>query len=164
MLSRQIRRHRANGLAHLVVELKAPSVKVDKEEISQIEGYAATVSADERFRNVDVKWVFWVISDDVGPVGKFRIGENSTTGLIHKSANVSIYIRTWAQVLDDNRARMQFFQERLEFQVDKGDALKHLQKRHASYLEGVLDSDDETVKAPKTVLIDREAEAEEGDA
>lgn len=148
MLSRQIRRHRANDLTHLVVELKAPAVKVDKDEISQIEGYAATVSADERFRNVDVKWVFWVVSDDVGPVGKFRIGENSATGLIHKSANVSIYIKTWAQVLDDNRARMQFFQERLEFQVDKGEALKHLQERYANYLEGVLEPDDEPIAAP----------------
>lgn len=158
MLSRQIRRHRANDLTHLVVELKAPAVKVDKDEISQIEGYAATISDDERFRNVDVKWVFWVISDDIGPVGKFRIGENSTTGLIHKSPNVSIYIKTWAQVLDDNRARMQFFQERLEFKVDKGEALKHLQERYATYLEGVLDADDDASAAMDTVLTDPETE------
>lgn len=160
MLSRQIRRHRANDLTHLVVELKAPLVKVDKDEISQIEGYAATVSTDERFRNVDVKWVFWVISDDVGPVGKFRIGENVATGLIHKSANVSIYVKTWAQVLDDNRARMQFFQERLEFQVDKGDALKHLQERYANYLEGVLDADEPEGAEPEASLP--EAEVEQG--
>jgi len=156
MLSRQIRRHRANDLTHLVVELKAPAVKVDKDEISQIEGYAATVSADERFRNLDVKWLFWVISDDVGTLGKFRIGENTATGLIHKSANVSIYVKTWSQVLDDNRARMQFFQERLEFQVDKGEALKHLQERYANYLEGVLDTDDE----PATVAVTATSEPE----
>ncbi len=158
VLSRQIRRHRTNDLTHLVVELKVPAVKVDKDEISQIEGYAATISADERFRNVDVKWMFWVISDDIGPVGKFRIGENSTTGLIHKSPNVSIYIKTWAQVLDDNRARMQFFQERLEFKVDKGEALKHLQERYATYLEGVLDTDDDPSAAMDTVRADPETE------
>lgn len=156
MLSRQIRRHRANDLTHLVVELKAPKVKIDKDEISQIEGYAASVSADERFGNVNVKWVFWVISDEIGPVGKFRIGENTATGLIHKSANVSIYAKTWGQVLDDNRARMQFFQERLEFKVDKGEALKHLQERYASYLEGVLDADDDAA-----IEADAELMAEE---
>lgn len=142
MLSRQIRRHRANDLTHLVVELKAPKVNIDTAEISQIKGYAASVSADERFRNVDVKWIFWVISDDIGPMGKFEIGENTSTGQIYKNGNVSIYIKTWAQVLDDNRARMQFFQERLEFNADKGEALKHLQERYASYLEGVLEVDD----------------------
>jgi len=158
MLSRQIRRHRTNDLTHLVVELKAPKVKVDRDEISQIEGYAATVSSDERFRNVDVKWVFWVISDDVGPVGKFRIGQNTATGLIHKNANVSIYVKTWAQVLDDNRARMQFFQEHLEHKVDKGEALKHLQERYARYLEGVLDAGDSQVGADE-----QEADSESKD-
>lgn len=141
MLSRQTRRHRANDLTHLVVELKAPDVKIDRDEISQIEGYAASVVADERFRNVNVKWVFWVISDELGPTANFRIGQNTFTGQIHSSANVCIYVKTWAQVLDDNRARMQFFQEHLEYQVDKGEALKHLQDRYASYLEGVIDSD-----------------------
>lgn len=158
MLSRQIRRHRANDLTHLVVELKAPNVKIDRDEISQIVGYAASVTSDERFRNVDVKWDFWVISDDVGPVGKFNIGENTATGLIHKSANASIYIKTWAQVLDDNRARMQFFQERLEFNVDKGRSLKHLQERYATYLQGVLHADAYPVASAETEATRSHAE------
>lgn len=161
MLSRQTRRHRANDLTHLVVELKAPSVKIDKDEISQIEGYAASVTTDERFRNVDVKWMFWVISDDIGPVGKFKIGENTATGLIYKNTNVSIYVKTWAQVLDDNRARMQFFQEHLEVQVDKGEALKHLQERYANYLEGVFEPSDEPNSTTETSEKFSEQEAEE---
>ncbi|WP_423596024.1 ATP-binding protein [Roseateles sp. MS654] len=162
MLSRQIRRHRINDLTHLVVELKAPTVRIDRDEISQIEGYAASVTADERFRNVDVKWVFWVISDDLGPVGRFKIGENTSTGLIHKTANVSIHIKTWAQVLDDNRARMQFFRERLEFQADKGAALKHLQERYASYLDGIFDATDDeaTVASAFSDSIPDAAEAQ----
>lgn len=140
MLSRQIRRHRANDLTHLVVELKAPSVKIGRDEISQVMGYAASVTADERFRNVETQWVFWVVSDDIDAMARFSIGENTATGLIHKTANVAIYIKSWAQVLDDNRARLQFFQERLEHQADKGAALKHLQERYANYLEGVLDA------------------------
>lgn len=140
MLSRQIRRHRANDLTHLVVELKAPSVKIGRDEISQVMGYAASVTEDERFRSVDTKWVFWLVSDDIDAMAKFAIGENTATGLIHKTSNVAIYVKSWAQVLDDNRARLQFFQERLEHQADKGAALKHLQERYANYLEGVLDA------------------------
>lgn len=41
---------------------------------------------------------------------------------------------------------MQFCQERLEYQADKGEALKHLQARYAIYLEGVLDADDDLAK------------------
>jgi len=141
MLSRQIRRHRVNDLTHLVVELKAPNVKIGGDEITQIMGYAASVTADERFRNVDTRWEFWVVSDDVDDLAKYTIGDNFATGLIHKRANASVYIKTWAQVLDDNRARMQFFQERLEYQADKRAALKHLHERYADFLEGVLDTE-----------------------
>lgn len=137
MLSKAIRRHQANSLTHLVVELKAPAVKLDREEISQIEGYAASVTADERFRNVDVRWEFWALSDELGPVGKFRVGKKG--GEIMREDNVAIYLKTWGQVIDENRARLQFYQEKLEYQADKGAALKHLQEHYAKHLEGVLE-------------------------
>ena len=137
MLSRSTRRHNTDSITHLVVELKAPKVKVNTDEISQIEGYAASVMDDQRFRNVKVSWVFWVISDDVGPHAKFRMTDES--GLIHKKDNVCIFVKTWGQVLAENRSRMKFFQERLEYQADKGASLKHLQEHYAKYLEGVFD-------------------------
>lgn len=142
VLSKAIRQHRANALTHLVVELKAPKVPINTDEISQIEGYAASITNDVRFRNVGVNWAFWVISDELGPHAKFRIGDEPT-GLIHKAGNVSIFIKTWGQVLDENRSRLQFFQERLEYKADKGESLKHLQERHARYLEGVFDDERE---------------------
>lgn len=140
VLSKTTRLHKANALTHLVIELKAPKVSINTNEISQIEGYAASIVEDVRFRGVGVNWVFWVISDEIGPHGTFRI-TNPLTGEIHKRDNVSIYVRTWAQVLDENRSRLQFFQERLEFQADKGESLKYLQKRHAQYLNGVFDDE-----------------------
>ncbi len=141
VLSKATRPHRANGLTHLVIELKAPKVVINAAEIQQIEAYAVSVTQDERFRNVGVNWVFWVISDDLGSMARFRIGSNSETGEIYRHGNVAIYVKTWAQVLDENRARLQFFQERLEYQADKGDALQHLQEKHAKYLDGVFDEE-----------------------
>ena len=143
MLSRAIRRHKSNELTHLIVELKAPKVKIDQKEISQVEGYAFSVMEDERFRSVNTNWVFWAISDDFGDFAKHRITDPS--GLIHKNLNVSIYVKTWSQVLDENRARLQFFQERLEYQADKGDSIKFLQDHYAEFIQGVLteEPDDE---------------------
>lgn len=150
VLSKATRQHRANCLTHLVVELKAPKVPINAAEITQIEGYAASVMEDVRFRGVGVNWVFWVISDEIGSHARFRITEPET-GLIHKAGNVAIYVKTWAQVLDENRARMQFFQEHLKFQADKTDSLKHLQERHAQYLEGVFDDE------PLSPVVDDES-------
>lgn len=41
-------------------------------------------------------------------------------------------------MLDENRARLQFFQERLEYQADKEASLKHLQYHYAKFLQGVF--------------------------
>jgi hypothetical protein len=145
MLSRAIRQHRANDLTHLVVELKAPKVRIDSKEISQIEGYAFSVVKDERFRSVDTTWSFWVISDDYGDFAESRITDPS--GLIHTKDNVSIFVKTWAQILDANRARLQFFQEHLDFQADKGTAIDFLRERYSNFLKGVVDpgNDSESV-------------------
>lgn len=141
MLSKLTRRHRANEVTHLVVELKRPSVTIDFDEIGQIERYAFSVANDDRFKAVGVNWIFWVISDSYGSFAEQRITDKMT-GQIHRNGNISIFVKTWAQVLDENKARMQFFQEHLEFQADKGDALKYLQERHAQYLDGVFDGAD----------------------
>jgi hypothetical protein len=138
MLSKASRRHRANSLSHLVVELKAPRVKIDADEVSQIERYAASVMADERFRNVDVQWQFWAIGDELGTFAKFRLARDD--GEIMRNDNVSVFLKTWAQMIDENRARLQFFQEKLAYQVDKGASLDHLQANYGQYLEGVLDA------------------------
>ncbi len=68
-------------------------------------------------------------------------------GKIHEAENVTIWVKTWAQVLDENRARMQFFQERLEYEADKGASLKHLQDRYAKFLQGVFVEGDESTTA-----------------
>jgi hypothetical protein len=118
MLSRQISRYRTNQLTQLVVALKAPGAFIDVREISRIQSYAAAVTADERFHNSDVRWVFWLIGDDIGPVGKFMIGQNMSSGRVHKNAYATIYVKTWHQLIDDNRACLRFLQQRLGFQAD----------------------------------------------
>ena len=152
MLSRAIPRHKANDLTHLVVELKAPKVKIDRDEITQVEEYAISVMRDERFKSVKTTWVFWAISDDYGDYAGHRMNQrNGNNGKIYEADNATIWVKTWGQVLDENRARMQFFQEQLEYEADKGTSLKHLQENYSKFLQGVfveesaeIPSEDET--------------------
>jgi hypothetical protein len=138
VLSKTIRRHNAGGVSHLVVELKAPSVKVDEDEIRQIEQYARSISNDERFRSVDVTWDFWVISNELGPAAIYRMEANpESPGLIYKGSNKRIWIKTWAEVLEDNRGRLQFFREKLDHQADKQASVEFLRQKYAAYLEGI---------------------------
>lgn len=139
MLSRTLRRHRVHEVEHLIVELKRPKVKVGHRAITQVEQYAISVASDERFRTVDgVKWTFWAISDDVDEYGAFRMRD---TGVISSKDNITVGIKTWGQIVEENKARLQFFQEKLEHQVDDETALKHLQDKYQRFLAGVVAND-----------------------
>ena len=95
---------------------------------------------DPRFKQVDATWVFWVISDELAPYAENRVLDDE--GLIHTKDNLSIYAKTWGQVIEENRARLKFFQDALEVQVDRDASLKYLQERYATYLEGVFEMDE----------------------
>ncbi len=137
MLSRALRRHRVDELEHLIVELKRPKVKIGDDEITQVEKYAISVANDERFRTVNgVKWTFWAISDDVDQYAAYRMDD---LGVISSKDSITVGIKTWAQIIEENKARLQFFQEKLEHQVDDEAALKHLQEKYKKFLTGVVD-------------------------
>src|SRR3984893_18246422 len=53
MLSRAQKRHRDNDYEHLVIELKAPRVRLGAKELTQIKDYALSVAGDARFHRVD---------------------------------------------------------------------------------------------------------------
>ena len=139
MLSRVLRRHRTNDVDHLVVELKAPRVRIGKDQVNQIEEDAFAVMEDERFKWNNVHWTFWVISDDMDGFAEKRIlAHEQQTGTIHRRDNCVIAIKSWSQVIEDNKARLQFFQEKLEHEVDDEKALKHLQEKYEKFLLGVV--------------------------
>ena len=136
MLSRALRRHRADELEHLIIELKRPKVKIGVPEVTQIEKYAISVANDERFRTANgITWAFWVISDEVDQYATYRMDEG---GIISSKNNITVGVKTWAQIIEENKARLQFFQEKLEHQVDDGTALRHLQERYQKFLSGVV--------------------------
>lgn len=159
MFSRVARRHRANDIEHMIVELKAPSVTIGSKEIVQIMNYQIAVVSDERFSTVPgVHWHFWVVSNTYGDYAKNQIasGPDRDRRLIAKGPNFTVGIKTWGELIEDNRARLQFFQERLEHRADESAAIRYLQERHSKFLEGVIIVDDEG-----TVTSDVSAEADE---
>jgi len=146
MLYRCQRRHRADDIEHLIIELKAPKVVLSSKDVTQIEGYALAVEKDPRFNRIDgLQWHFWLISDEYNEEVEARIegGPDPKRRLISKRKRVSIGVKTWSDIIEENRARLQFIKEALEHRVDDGQALAYLQERHRELLEGVLVEDQE---------------------
>ena len=85
-----------------------------------------------------------MISDEYDKQVEARIknGPDPHRRLVQKGSRVSIGVKTWGEIIEDNLARLQFVKEKLEHRVDDGSALAYLQERHRELLEGVIVEDD----------------------
>jgi hypothetical protein len=141
MFSRVTKRHRANDIEHMVVELKAPKVRIGSKEIVQAKTYAIAVAADERFSTVrGIKWHFWIVCNDFDLYAKSEIdnGPDPERRLISRGPNMTVGIKTWGELIEENRARLQFFQEHLQHTADESGAIRFLREKHSKFLEGVF--------------------------
>jgi len=140
MLSRSIPRNHSDELEHLIVELKAPKIKVGSPEIQQIESYAFAVAKDERFGGQKTRWHFWVMSNSVNDYAEMkRTQVNYDYGIIHKSTSpdMVIWVKTWSQILQENKHRLQFVKQKLDYNIRAEDGLAYLKKTYAEYTKGL---------------------------
>ena len=134
-LTRRVPSARADELDYLVIELKKPSVKIGQDEIGQLKSYAFAVQNDERFRSLKVRWEFWAISDDLDDYGKQEATSSDRPfGMLDRKHNFQIWVKTWSQILNECKARLQLFQKELNYSADRDDSLKVLQRTYAKIL------------------------------
>ena len=144
MLSCRVPLPHAEQREHLVIELKRPSKKVDLQVTTQIESYAMAVATDERFRDTDTTWHFWALSNEVNDQARMKSRQmNRPDGMLFQSDNprITVWVRSWAQVIDAARGRLEFFRKELDYSADKLSAREHLNEVYKKYLPDVLRDD-----------------------
>ena len=140
MFSRNIQLAGSEEREHLIVELKRPSVKIDGDATSQIESYAFAVAEDERFRSVRAKWVFWAVSNDIDTVAARKVAQKDRPrGILFQSdaadaLQITIWVKTWSQIINECRTRLRFFAEKLNYTPDRDSSLYHLKTTYHKYL------------------------------
>lgn len=138
MLTRNVPCHRENELEHLIVELKRPTVKIGANELTQIESYAFAVAEDERFRSIDTRWTFWIISNDMDDHAHRKTRQaNLPIGMVHQSDDrrITIWAKTWSEVLQTNRQRLKLFQQKLDYNADHEVSLDFLRETYQTILQ-----------------------------
>ena len=141
MLSRGIPQSRPGELEHLVVELKRPIVKAGAEELSQVEKYAVAVAADERFRDVQTTWNFWLVVNDMDEFARKKAKQRKREqGLIYEDddGRIFVWVKSWAQIIEECRARLKFFAEKLSYSPSTSEALEYLRKTSPQFLPVAL--------------------------
>lgn len=133
---------------YLIVELKRPSKKLDAEVLTQIKQYAFAVASDERFHNIPATWTFIAISNELDDYAKREANQRGQPhGRVHDDAelNITVWIKPWAEVINDARARLAFFNEQLTYEADRDTAKAYLKKTHDKFIPSgdVEESSDE---------------------
>ncbi|THA08096.1 ATP-binding protein [Rodentibacter pneumotropicus] len=122
---------------YLVVELKRPSQKINSEVITQIKNYAYAVSSDERFDHSKTKWTFIAVSNELDQFAKREANQRGKRkGVVSDDAeyNVEVIVMTWAEVINNARARLDFYKEQLSYNVDHNSVDEYLREKHNEYL------------------------------
>lgn len=141
MLSKRIPLTDQREREHLVIELKRPKQKIDLKVQNQIISYAEAVSRDERFRDTATRWHFWAVSNEMdNSVHSLANQKNRPPGLLLEDAGKQVFVwaRTWGEIIHDCKARLEFFQQRLNFQADRASALGYLRGIHQKYIPDLL--------------------------
>ena len=150
MLSKLVPLPRGDEREHLVVELKRPAQKINAEVAQQVKSYAMTVVADERFSSTKTKWVFWAVSNDLTREVREEVSQaNRPEGILYQSkgGNVTVWLKTWAEVLQECEGRMMFYKKRLEYSATQASGLEHLRATYEKYLPNVL-TGKQSIKPP----------------
>ena len=137
MFSRNIQLTGTEDREHLVVELKRPGFTINADVVAQIQSYAFAVADDERFRSVPAKWIFWAVSNDMDQVVVRQVSQRDRArGILFQDdgQRITIWIKTWSEVISDCKARLQFFAEKLNYTPDRDSSLAHLSNTYRKYL------------------------------
>lgn len=147
MLSRRVPQPKVDEREHLVIEIKRPSHKINGDDLNQIEKYAFAVAEDERFRDANTRWIFWLVSNDMSGHVRRKVTKQADRpdGLHHRAEDhrLTIWVKTWGQIIDACKARLNFFETKLKYMASHDTGLDYLRRMHAQYLPEELRVDDD---------------------
>ncbi len=128
----------AKYFQHLVVEMKAPSVRILPQHVDQLERYARQIVKHSMFsQGVNShKFTFVLVSSEVSSLVKDKYQEDEEPGLISRPRlghPTELWARQWSDVLDSRCQELEFLRGKLEILGDPQD-LEYLRRKVGKFL------------------------------
>lgn len=141
VLGRQFVTGAGDRYEHLVIELKRPTVKIGSKEMQQIIDYASEISNSSHFDKSKTRWIFYAIStqidDRLNPSLEQR---DRPRGLVQASANLEVWIRPWAEILQAAKGRMEYLKSKLNFQSSSDAGLSYIRAAYPEIMSEIQDA------------------------
>lgn len=141
---------------YLIVELKRPSKKIDDQVITQIKKYARAVASDERFHQIPARWTFIAISNELDEFAKGEANQrHRPSGMIddHAELNITVWVKEWAEVINDARARLHFINSQLSYEADRDSATGYLREAHAKFIPDITSGGTSAINGKDASLV-----------
>lgn len=100
----------------LIVELKAPKVKISPKELGQARKYATQI-AQSTYAPNDVNFIVLLVSSEINKEAQLEIpGKEGNPYFLMspKNSNVSVYVMRWADLIEKSRRRLQYLSSLLK--------------------------------------------------
>jgi hypothetical protein len=127
---------------HLIVELKAPSITITPKELNQVRKYGDVICDDARFHSGSAPWDLILVGGSISsPVRRQIYSGEGDTGLFYKpeqedadTPKVTAYVRSWRDMIDENRRRLAFFADAMEHDPSVAESIAFLREQYATLL------------------------------
>ena len=117
-LGRSVPHSDENKREYLLIELKRPSLTLGRKELDQVEDYVNAIRGEREFTHTDTTWNFFLVASDFHPDIESRIYQRDRPhGLFLNGNNFQFWIKTWAEIVRENEARLHFVQNKLQVEV-----------------------------------------------
>jgi hypothetical protein len=128
-------------IRHLIVELKAPGVAIGPRQLDQVESYGNALVDDPQFRTANAEWDLILIGTELERMASRKIhSEARALGLfwapepVDGGPRVRCYVRRWADVLDENKRRLDFLTSALQHDPSIAEGLEFLREQYSDVL------------------------------
>lgn len=117
-LGRSVPHSDANKREYLLIELKRPLLKLGRKELDQVEDYVNAIRSEPEFLNTDTTWNFYLVASEFEDEIHSRIYQKDRPhGLFLNGDNFQFWVKTWAEIVRENEARLRFVQQKLQVEV-----------------------------------------------
>lgn len=103
----------------LIVELKAPKVKISPVELQQVKKYAREIE-ESSFYSEDINFHIVLISSEINKAGKYEIDamtkprENPYFYFQNENKNITISVMKWAHLIESNKRKLSYLSSKLK--------------------------------------------------
>jgi hypothetical protein len=123
---------------HLLVEIKAPNVKVGTKEVAQIRRYAEVIRKSPQFDQDRVRWHLYVVSSDIADqVDEDRHQKDRESGILFLWPNMTVWAFRWSEIARRSTDELNLVSKHLERKSSELSVSKFLQESFPDVLQSL---------------------------